>query len=284
LHELGWRCAPTDFQKLSATQMASDDVFYRLLAATLARQLRVAYDFAAEWDPIFGASLNMGSFLRTILEQDERPLVWFIDEADKVFGAPFASDFFGLVRSWHNSRSTEPGGCWDRLIVVIGYATEAHLFIRDLNQSPFNVGRRMELEDFSLQQLLDLNGRYGGPLKSYEEAERLRGLIGGHPFLARKALDVLATGKEDLASLFAAGARDDGPFGDHLKRILISVSQLPHVLAYIRGLLAGGPVNDPDACYRLLSAGILRHDRGADVSFRCPLYGDYLRTHTVESA
>jgi class 3 adenylate cyclase len=279
VHQLGWRCAPTDFQKLSTAQMGDDGLFYRLLAATLARQLQFAFDFSREWDPVFGANLNMENFLRALLEADERPLVWFIDEADKVFGAPFASDFFGLVRSWHNSRSTEPGGCWDKLTVVIAYATEAHLFILDLNQSPFNVGRRLELEDFNLQQLLDLNVRYGGPLRSYEEAERLQGLIGGHPFLARKALDVLATEKADLTGLLEGAERDDGPFGDHLKRILVSVSQLPHVLAYVKALLEGKAGADSDAYYRLLSAGILKQERGGEVTFRCRLYRDYLQGH-----
>ena len=46
-------------------------------------------------------------------------LVWFMDEVDKLFAAPFASDFFGLVRSWHNARSTEADGPWRKLTVVI---------------------------------------------------------------------------------------------------------------------------------------------------------------------
>jgi len=162
-----------------------------------------------------------------------------MDEVDKLFTAPFASDFFGLVRSWHNSHSTEPHGPWGKLIVLIAYATEAHLFIQDLNQSPFNVGRRLELEDFNLHQFVDLNGRYGGPLKSYAEAERLHALIGGQPFLSRRALDVLATGKWDFEGLMEQGDRDDGPFSDHLKRILVAVSRLPEVFEYIPGARGG---------------------------------------------
>src|SRR5207248_9173699 len=191
----------------------------KLRAATLARQLRFQDDFEGEWPEIFGSNLNMENFLRELLDASEEPLVWFMDEVDKLFAAPFASDFFGLVRSWHNSRSTEPDGPWRKLTVVIAYATEAHLFIQDLNQSPFNVGRRLEMEDFNLQQMVDLNGRYGGPMKSNSEAERLQDLIGGQPFLARRALDLLATGKLDLQELEAQAERDEGPFGDHLKRI-----------------------------------------------------------------
>ena len=44
--------------------------------------------------------------------------------------------------------------------MAIAYATEAHLFITDVNQSPFNVGTRLTVEDFTLSQVADLNERY----------------------------------------------------------------------------------------------------------------------------
>ncbi len=138
--DTGSRVVVTDFQKFNTAQMSSDETFYRLLAATLARQLKFEYNFTANWDAIFGTNLNMENFLRDLVDDSEEPLVWFMDEVDKLFTAPFASDFFGLVRSWHNSRSTEPDGPWRKLTVVIAYATEAHLFIQDLNQSPFTWG------------------------------------------------------------------------------------------------------------------------------------------------
>lgn len=275
--DLGWRCGLTDFQKLNTSQMASEETFYRLLAATLSRQMHFTYDFQNEWADVFGANMNMENFLRELLDASDTPLVWFMDEVDKLFNAPFASDFFGLVRSWHNSRSTEPGGCWDKLTVVIAYATEAHLFIQDLNQSPFNVGRRLELEDFNIQQMVDLNGRYGGPLRTYEETEKLQALIDGQPYLARKALDVLATGKYELATLIDQADWDAGPFGDHLKRTLASVSRLPAVLEYTREVLAGTARPNQDAYYRLHAAGVIKQDRSGKIVFRCDLYHRYLQ-------
>lgn len=163
--------------------------------------------------------------------------------------------------------------------MVIGYATEAHLFIQDLNQSPFNVGRRLDLEDFNIQQVVDLNGRYGGPLKTYPEVEELQSLIGGQPFLTRRALDVLATGKLDFAGLREMADHDDGPFGDHLKRIFVSVSRLPEVVEYIRSVSRADARTDQDAYYRLLAAGIVRQDRAGQVAFRCELYRRYLQAH-----
>ncbi len=277
--DTGSRVVVTDFQKFNTAQMTSDETFYRLLAATLARQLKFIYDFAGCWDDIFGANLNMENFLRDVVDSTEEQLVWYMDEVDKLFTAPFASDFFGLVRSWHNSRSTEPDGPWRKLTVVIAYATEAHLFIQDLNQSPFNVGRRLNLEDFNIQQVIDLNGRYGGPLTNYAATESLHALIGGQPFLTRCALDALATNRETLPSLLKNAMEDEGPFNDHLKRILISVSRLPEVGDYVRSVLAGSAQPHQEPYYRLLSAGIVRQRADGKIVFRCELYRLYLSRH-----
>lgn len=47
------------------------------------------------------------------------------------------------------------------LVIALGYATEADLFVADVNQSPFNVGTPISLEDFDPEQVADLNRRYG---------------------------------------------------------------------------------------------------------------------------
>ena len=270
------RVAITDFQKFNAAQMNSDETFYRLLAGTLGRQLKFTFDFANNWDDIFGANLNMENFLRDLLDSSEEPLVWYMDEVDKLFSAPFASDFFGLVRSWHNSRSTEPGGPWGKLTVVIAYATEAHLFIQDVNQSPFNVGRKIDLADFNLQQTVELNARYGSPLTSYAETEALHDLIGGQPFLTRAALDALARGKQSFSNLLSSADSDEGPFNDHLKRILISVTKFSAVTDYVKQVLTGTATPQSDSYYRLLAAGIVRLSSDGSVDFRCQLYRSYL--------
>jgi len=83
-----------------------------------------------------------------------------LDEVDRLITCGFGSEVFGLFRSWHNERSLDPSGPWERLTMAIAYATEAHLFITDVNQSPFNVGTRLTVEDFTLSQVADLNERY----------------------------------------------------------------------------------------------------------------------------
>lgn len=277
VHNLGWRTAITDFQKLSSSHLASDDAFYRLLAVALDRQLDFKYDFENEWLDVLGANMNMDGFVKALIKSSDEPFVWFMDEADKLFGVTFASDFFGLVRSWHNARATDPRGPWSRLTVVIGYATEAHLFIQDLNQSPFNVGRQFALKNFTFAQTLDLNGRYGSPM-SDPEVKQLWDLTGGQPFLVRRGLDVLARKTMDFKTLMETADRDEGPFGDHLKRVLISVSQLPSVLEALRTSMATHDFKESEGVHRLIAAGVARQE-GSKVVLMCDLYSNYLATH-----
>jgi hypothetical protein len=207
VREAGWRLVSTDFQKFSAAQMASDDSFYKLLAATLARQLKFKYDFAGEWVDSLGANLNLDNFIHSVVDASEIPLVWLIDDSDKLVGMPYRNDFFGLVRSWHNSRTTEPGGKWARFTVVLSYTTDENPAVQDLYQLLVNAARQIPLRSFSLDQVKDLNERYGNPLKTRVELDTLQSLLGGQPFLTRRALDVLASGQVSFSTLLSNAER-----------------------------------------------------------------------------
>jgi len=162
---------------------------------------------------------------------------------------------------------------------VIGYATEARLFIQDLNQSPFNVGKQITLESFNLHQTTDLNVRFGGPIKRQSDLEGLQFLLGGQPMLTRRAFEIMAKGALDFPMLVENADRDDGPFADHLKRVLYSVSQAPEVLDTLRSSLAFIPMSDTDAVQRLVAAGILRETADGTATLACDLYGQYLAKH-----
>src|SRR5207302_5591608 len=134
------------------------------------------------WNPRRGWNVNFERLLlREFLGPHVAPLVWGLDEVDRLFSCPFSNVVFGLFRSWHNERALNPEGPWRRLTLAIAYATEAHLFITDVNQSPFNVGTRLTLEDFTFEQVADLNDRYGAPLRDAAELARFVRLVGGHP-------------------------------------------------------------------------------------------------------
>ena len=217
--------------------------------------------------------MNIDELVGRLLAQVDGHVCWAIDEADRVFGRPYASDFFGLLRSWHNRRALDPGGPWAKLTLMLAYATEAHLFISDLNQSPFNVGVLLPLRDFTKDQVRELATRYG--VVDVEAIDAAYGSTHGHPFLCRRALAFLDQGGS-AAELSASAALPDGPFGDHLQGLLGKIVQDAELVVEVRRLLAGEPFANPMTRYRLMAAGVIDMAVGSPPQFRVPAYGPFL--------
>ena len=275
--ETGARCVRTDFQKLTTAELREPDAFFLALATMLADQLNLEDDPADSWNARRGGAHNFERFLRRqVLGKTEAAHVWALDEVDRLFTCPFGTDVFALFRSWHNDRAYEPDGPWSRLTLAIAYATEAHLFITDVNQSPFNVGTRLTLEDFTPDEIAELNRRYGSPLRSTAEVDQFHSLTGGQPYLCRRALDRMVEQRLSLTTLAASADQDDGVFGDHLRRLLVTISSEPETLEVVRGLLNGQGPGSAATFYRLRSGGLLAGSSERDWRLRCGLYGTYL--------
>jgi class 3 adenylate cyclase len=280
--ESGARVVLTDFQTLNADHLESAEALFRALAEWIADQLDLDVLPEEVWDARRGASINFQRYLRReVLGKFEEPLAWGLDEVDRLFTCDFGSEVFGLFRSWHNARSLDPTAPWSRLTLAIAYATEAHLFITDMNQSPFNVGTRLALEDFTFDQVADLNRRYGQPLRDDAEVARYFRLVGGHPYLAGRGLREMITHDLDIAAFEAQAARDEGVFGDHLRRMLVLLVKDPELCDVVRGVLRGRPCPSPDSFFRLRTAGILAGESSRDARPRCQLYTTYLERHLL---
>jgi serine/threonine protein kinase len=276
----GARVVLTDLQNISAASFESVEKLLLTFADCFADQLELDMLPSEVWMPSRGAVTNFEQYLRRgVLLKVMAPVVWGLDEVDRLFTCAFGSEVFGLFRSWHNKRALDPAGPWQRLTLAIAYATEAHLFITDLNQSPFNVGTRLLLEDFTFEQVKELNARYGSPLKEDAELARYFHLLSGHPYLVRLGFHEMVTNGIDLTALEAKADHDEGPFGDHLRRILFSLSQDSEMCGVVRGLLEGKPCPTPESFYRLRSAGLVQGDSTHDARLRCQLYVTYLERH-----
>jgi DNA-binding SARP family transcriptional activator len=275
--EAGARVIRTDFQLLDMADLQSAERLLRVLAEWIADQLDLEVLPEQSWKPHLGASVNLTRYLRReALPAAAAPVVWGLDEVDRLFSCDFRSQLFGMFRAWHNDRVLDPSGPWSRLTLAIAYATEHHLFISDLNQSPFNVGTRLVLDDFTLEQVADLNRRFGSPLSDEAEIARLMRLLGGHPYLVHSALDQMTAHRIGLATLEAQADRNDGLFGDHLRRLLVSLSRDPELCEVVRVVLRGRPCTSEESFYRLRSAGVIAGDSARDARPRCQLYANYL--------
>ena len=66
-------------------------------------------------DPGTGAAINFQRYVRrAVLAEGSPPVVWGLDEVDRLFTCEFGNEVFGLFRSWHNERSLDPEGPWQR--------------------------------------------------------------------------------------------------------------------------------------------------------------------------
>ena len=276
--ETGARVVLTDLQKLNASHLASIETFYLALGDFLADQLGLAVLPEEAWDKRRSPNINFERYLRReVLGALTMPFVWALDEVDRLFTCPFGSEVFGLFRAWHNERALDPSGPWARLTLAMAYATEAHLFITDVNQSPFNVGTRLALDDFTLEQVGDLNRRYGSPLQTRDELQSFFALVGGQPYLVRRGFDELAQGAVSFAHFAAHADRDDGAFGDHLRRMLVLLAKDSTLTEAVRGVLMGEPCPSTASFYSLRSAGIMKGDGPREARIRCNIYTRYLK-------
>ncbi len=263
----------TDFQTIGESQLKDESFLYRALAHSFASQLKLNLDFHSAWNEWLGPNMNLDSMIGELLERTPGKVCWGIDEADALFSRAYAGDFYGLLRSWHNRRALDPTGPWSKLTLVLSYATEAHLFITDLNQSPFNVGLKVAVRDFTRSEVETLAARF--EVVDRDDVLAVLDVANGHPFLTRRALAFLKQGStpEELRS---SAPLVDGPFGDHLHRILASVTYDPQILQEVKNVLAAQPISNPVNGYRLMSAGILATNSSAG-TFRVPVYEHYLR-------
>jgi DNA-binding winged helix-turn-helix (wHTH) protein len=265
----------TDLQSLNAEALTSIDKLFQCLAEKISNQLDFEFP-PRTWRDTVNPNMNFENYLRREILPNTNSLVWGLDEVDRLFEFPYSDDIFGLFRAFHNARSLEPAAQWTRLTLALAYATEAHLFIKDLNQSPFNIGTRLGLEDFTLDQVADLNRRYGSPLKN-EEISGYYEMVKGHPYLVHCGIYKMARGGLDFATLRQEGDRDDGPFGDHLRHMCALLERDAGLCQAVRALLRGEPGLTPSDFYRLRSAGVLSGDSRQQASVRCPLYSAYFK-------
>jgi len=276
----GAKVVLTDFQKLNSGHLQTAETLFLALAEALGEQFEI--EPKPSWNPRKGPSMNFERFLRReILQNSVGQVIWAMDEVDRLFTCNFASEVFGLFRSWHNERSLDPEGPWQKLTLAIAYATEAHLFITDMNQSPFNVGTRLVLTDFSVEQVGELNQRYGLPLKTAEEVDQFFELLGGQPYLTQRGLHEMVAHALNYHAFSAFALQDEGPFGDHLRRILVSVAQEPSLCEVVQSILAGRRSSAVTSFYRLRSAGIVCGESARDMRLRCRLYETYLSRHLL---
>src|SRR5947209_4913852 len=141
----------------------------------------------------------MHALREVVLEKVPGRIVLFIDEIDAVRSLPFSADeFFAAIRECYNRRSEDPE--YRRLtFCLLGVARPSDL-IRDTRTTPFNIGRRIELTDFSSSEAdllaLGLKAGENGAGRSHSQArillQRILHWTSGHPYLTQRLCQAVA--------------------------------------------------------------------------------------------
>ena len=99
------------------------------------------------------------------------PLVLFVDEIDAVRSLPFSADeFFAGIRECYNRR-TQDAAFQKLTFCLLGVAAPVDL-IRDSRISPFNIGQRIELRDFTPEEAETLAQGLGERRKEKGESSK----------------------------------------------------------------------------------------------------------------
>jgi hypothetical protein len=266
-----------DLQRADSSRDLHDlDAFLHYVALRIGAQLRLGEAAIRKaWRGGSGTPEKLTSLIEEIvLPRAETRVVLAIDEADMLLRTNFHTNFFSLIRSWYNLGALVE--IWENLKIIMAISTEPSLLIRDIHQSPFNVGIEIMLNDFDAAQVGDLNERYGAPLDPRDIAAAMS-FLNGHPYLTRKALYTLLTENISWPELAQVAAAQRSPFGDHLRHYSWLLRDKPQLRNALQEVLRSNACADELAFYQLSQAGLLKGDSHTACAFRCGLYAEYFR-------
>jgi tetratricopeptide (TPR) repeat protein len=250
--------------------------FLQWFCASVGRSLKMPNKLADYWDDILGSKYSCTAYFEEyLLAEINQPLVLALDEVDRIFQSPeIADDFLGMLRSWYEMSNTSK--TWQKLRLVITYSQEIY-FVLNINQSPFNVGRAVELPEFTQAQVHDLVQRYDLNWTG-DRVERLMQMVGGHPYLVQLSLYHIKKSKITLEELLELAPTEEGIYTNHLRRHLLNLKTNPSVsAAFSKVVVADSPVRiEPEFAYKLNSMGLVKFT-GNDVIPFCNLYRLYFR-------
>jgi hypothetical protein len=262
-----------DFQALSNKNLESLGAIWRAIASAMVDQLGLAALKSETWETESAYDRNLTQFFDSaVFVSDKTPVLLCLDEVDRVFSSPLKSVFFSSLRAFYNRGAWDPA--WKNVRWLLSTSSEPSFFIKDLNQSPFNIGLRVELGSFTDEETAEFARRHG---LSSDTAliERIMDYVGGRPYLVHLLLYHLAMRPNSQEHLFDVRSAGGGIFLDHLKRYQAQFQQAHGLSAAMKRVIDGEGCNDVVIADRLEAAGLVKRDATLKVICHCSLYKDY---------
>ncbi|NEQ80949.1 MAG: hypothetical protein F6K26_12060 [Moorea sp. SIO2I5] len=254
------------------------DRFLKSFCVQVSKKMQLPNQLHTYWDDSLFTSVDNCTtyFEEYLLDSLKSPLVLCLDDLDRVFHhQDIAEEFLPLLRNWHETGKFEDS--WKKLRLVVGHATEVYIDL-DLNKSPFNVGKPIELLQFDAQQVKRFSQGYGLNL-SVDSVTNLMEMVGGHPYLLSQAFHHLKNHQaveNTLDTLLANAPTEAGIYGSHLLSLLTSIEEHPELLDAVKLLVSTPkPVRLDTNITRKLESIELVQRHGNDCSLKFNLYRQY---------
>ncbi len=208
------------------------------------------------------SAATFDGILRGILRDYRGKLAFILDEIDSLANYSFSDRVFSHIRSMYFSRANFPD--YGRVTYILSGVAEPSELIKDKNVSPFNIGQKIFLNDFSEQEF----GYFLQKAKlhvSREVADRIFYWAGGNPRITweicsevealLEARSVTAADVDEITSSLYVTAFDRAPV-DHIRTLAQTDRE---IRAAIRSLRSGHVSEISDKVRsKLYLAGITR--------------------------
>lgn len=228
-----------------------------------------------------------GKFFEVLLGEVGERVVILMDEIDSMLGLDFRADeFFAVIRECYSRRVDESQ--YERLTFALLGVCAPQDLIQDKRQTPFNIGRSIDLKGFQLEEAMPLRAGF------VEKSKNLRAVLaaildwtGGQPFLTQKlchlvtqASDGIPFGKESdwVTALVKSQVLENWDTNDeqiHFRtmrdRLLNSAENSPLVLHIYQQILSYGEVvlnNNSEQQVLILSGLVIKRAGKLQVSNR----------------
>ncbi len=283
IEELEYSPIYIDWMQVDQSIGESSEDFFRWLCANLGDRIGLEPNLDQHWNSRVGRKVSCTNYLRNyILASQDKPIVVIFNHIDYISEwSNIHKDFFSLLRALYEQAKLDPQLAKLRLILV--QSTEIRVKL-NVTQSPFNVGKSIVLPDFTEAQIMTLASRYQLTNFTKTNAQELKFMVGGHPYLTNVALYNLAINPElTTEKLFTEITSSLSIYREHLQSFWPKLELHPECITALQEVLkspTGAILNDITA-YNLESLGLIQII-GNHCQISCNLYRQYFIAQNLE--
>jgi AAA-like domain len=186
----GIRAVIVDLTELGSKTTAEQ--WYRGVLRKIEEQLELRTSLAAWWaeHQHIGIAQRFSGFLTdVVIPQTNGRVVIFVDEIDSTLRLDFTDDFFSSIRFLYNARAQDRRLA-SMSFVLLGVASPGDL-IKDAQQTPFNIGERVDLDDFTEDEAAILH-------PDRDLVRTVMHFTSGHPYLTLRVFRSLAEDQPEI--------------------------------------------------------------------------------------